>query len=202
MQAAFQDQLYAMFLHGLGSALVQYGLPALALCALLTWISARLAPPRRRRQRKRGQVPSCERPAPAPLSTVPVRGRRPLTAFEEQMYGALVSALPECVILAQVAFSALVTTSGQYHRNRFDRKVADFVVCSKSMTPVAVIELDDSSHRNKGAADAQRDAMLRNAGLTTLRYQSIPAAAILRRDIEQVLAALAVTAPADQLAVR
>ncbi|MET0322940.1 MAG: DUF2726 domain-containing protein [Duganella sp.] len=190
MQAALQDPLYTIFLHELMGALLKYGLPALALCALLTYFSARFGRPRQRRQRKHAP-PANQRPAPAPLDTVPVQGRRPLTAFEEQMYGALVGALPECVVLAQVAFSALVTTPATRHRNRFDRKVADFVVCSRRMTPVAVIELDDSSHRSKRAADAQRDAMLRNAGLTTLRYQSIPAAHIIRRDIEAVLAARA-----------
>jgi very-short-patch-repair endonuclease len=198
MDTAYHDQLFAIFSNALFNSLIQYGLPALAVCALLTYISTRFAPSRRR-QRK--SSPSRhQRSEPAPLSTVPVRGRRPLTAFEQQMYGALVTALPECVILAQVAFSALLTTDGQSHRNRFDRKVADFVVCSRRMTPIAVIELDDSSHRNKSAADAQRDAMLRNAGLTTLRYQSIPAAEAIRHDIEQVLAALTLALPtADTL---
>lgn len=103
------------------------------------------------------------------------------------MYQALSTALPECVVLAQVALSALVTTSRQADRNRFDRKVADFLICSKQLTPIAVIELDDSSHKYKQAKDADRDAMLKNAGYRTIRYKRIPTASELQIDIEAAL---------------
>lgn len=103
------------------------------------------------------------------------------------MYQALTTALPECVVLAQVAFSALVTTTRQADRNRFDRKVADFLICSKQLTPIVVIELDDSSHHKKHAQDADRDAMLRNAGYQTIRYPRIPAQQQIQLDIETAL---------------
>lgn len=115
------------------------------------------------------------------------------------MFSTLSTALPECVVLAQVAFSALITTDEQTHRNRFDRKVADFVICSRQLTPIAVVELDDRSHWNKRAADADRDTMLRNAGYQTLRYQGIPQTEDVRRDIEALLVALTVPPPGPEL---
>lgn len=102
-------------------------------------------------------------------------------------------------LLAQVAFSALITTDEQADRNRFDRKVADFVICSRQLTPIAVVELDDRSHWNKQAADADRDAMLRNAGYHTLRYQGLPQTEDVRRDIEALLVALTVPPPRPEL---
>lgn len=110
-----------------------------------------------------------------------------LTNREQQMFSILSSALPECVVLAQVSFSALVTAEGWQSRNRFNRKVADFVLCSKQMNVIAVIELDDRSHIGREHQDRERDAMLRQAGYTTIRYHSIPPTEIVRRDIENLL---------------
>lgn len=112
-----------------------------------------------------------------------------LTNREQQMFSVLCSALPECVVLAQVSFSALVTAEGWQSRNRFNRKVADFVLCSKQMNVIAVIELDDRSHIGRELLDKERDAMLMQAGYTTIRYHSIPPTEIIRRDIENLLMA-------------
>lgn len=112
-----------------------------------------------------------------------------LTNREQQMFSVLSSALPECVVLAQVSFSALVTAEGWQSRNRFNRKVADFVLCSKQMSVIAVIELDDRSHIGRELLDRERDAMLKQAGYTTIRYHSIPPTEIIRRDIENLLMA-------------
>ena len=114
--------------------------------------------------------------------------RKPvMTAREQQMYHLLQTALPECTVLAQVAFSALVTAKGRENRNRFDRKVADFVLCSQQLHVIAVIELDDSSHAGREREDKERDAMLRLAGYDTLRYANFPTQQALRADIEQLL---------------
>ena len=123
------------------------------------------------------------------------KSRRPLklqrkpvmTAREQQMYHLLQTALPECTVLAQVAFSALVTAKGWANRNRFDRKVADFVLCSKQLHVIAVIELDDHSHAGRERQDKERDAMLRLAGYVTLRYAKFPTQQALRADVEQLL---------------
>ena len=110
-----------------------------------------------------------------------------MTARERQMYHLLQTALPECTVLAQVAFSALVTAKGWENRNRFNRKVADFVLCSQQLNVLAVIELDDSSHAGRECEDKERDAMLRLAGYDTLRYANFPTQQALRADVEQLL---------------
>ena len=123
------------------------------------------------------------------------KSRRPLklqrkpvmTAREQQMYHLLQTALPECTVLAQVAFSALVTAKGWANRNRFDRKVADFVLCSQQLNVLAIIELDDRSHSSREREDRERDDMLRLAGYVTLRYATFPTEQALRTDVEKLL---------------
>lgn len=121
------------------------------------------------------------------LGELKLRARRPLTPFEEKMFLLLTSALPECTVLAQVSLQALLDTDSMSDRNRFNRKYADFVICSKLLTPIAVIELDDASHNRKTLQDADRDAMLQNVGYQTLRYRKIPTAEQLQADIESAL---------------
>lgn len=108
--------------------------------------------------------------------------KAPLTKREQAMYFRLVEAFPEHVVLAQVAFSSLLTARTTPARNRFDRKVADFVVCSKAFEVIAAVELDDSSHDNKEARDQSRDALLTGAGYTVRRYRQIPDLDQLKRD--------------------
>lgn len=109
--------------------------------------------------------------------------RDPLSKREQEMYAMLCASLPDYVILAQVAFSALLTTTSKPTRNRFDRKVADFVICSKQFSVVAIVELDDASHKNKSAADQERDSMLNNAGYKTLRYKNVPEQSTVQQDL-------------------
>lgn len=129
-----------------------------------------------------GLRPTGNARAPLRLQRKPI-----MTAREQQMYKLLQAALPECTVLAQVAFSALVTARGRATRNRFDRKVADFVLCSQQLQAIAVIELDDTSHAGRGPQDRERDAMLKLAGYVTLRYANFPTQRTLRADIEQLL---------------
>jgi hypothetical protein len=57
-------------------------------------------------------------------------------------------------VFPQVSFAAFLTDDGQLSRNaqwavraKFDRKIADFVVCERgSLKIVAVVELDDRTH--------------------------------------------------------
>jgi very-short-patch-repair endonuclease len=77
-----------------------------------------------------------------------------------------------------VPFAALLTVdrklSGKARwslRARFDRKIADFVVCERlSLKVIAIIELDDRTHDAK--ADRDRDAITNAAGYQTFRFQS------------------------------
>lgn len=124
------------------------------------------------------------------LAELELTAKRPLTPFEEKMFFALTAALPECIVLAQVSFQALLDTPKLAYRNRFNRKAADFVICSKQLTPIAVIELDDASHNTKANQDADRDAMLRNVGYQTIRYRKIPTAEQIKADIENALRTL------------
>jgi very-short-patch-repair endonuclease len=102
------------------------------------------------------------------------RKRDPLSANEQAMFNRLKGALPQYTVLAQVSFGALLTARLTATRNTFDRKIADFVVCDPAFQVLAVIELDDASHKKKGERDARRDAMLTAAGYRVLRYSRIP----------------------------
>lgn len=115
----------------------------------------------------------------------PITRKTLVTEREQGMYNRLAVTFPNHVVLAQVAFSALVATKGNPTRATFDRKVADFVLCNKAFDVIAVIELDDSTHRGKEERDAARDAMLRDAGYTALRYANTPDADVLLRDISR-----------------
>ncbi|UIZ58415.1 DUF2726 domain-containing protein [Acinetobacter sp. SCLZS86] len=68
-----------------------------------------------------------------------------MTAFERKMFMRLKQAFPEHHILAQVAFSALITNSHYKIRALFNRKVTDFVILNAEMQVIAIVELDDRS---------------------------------------------------------
>lgn len=118
-----------------------------------------------------------------PISAKPI-----LTKRELQFFAVLEQALPRAYIFPQVSFSAILTTKGFYTRSQFNRKIADFVVCDERMNIVAVIELDDSSHKGREHQDAVRDAMLNEAGYPVLRYAQIPQAPQVIKDMRQWLA--------------
>jgi len=58
--------------------------------------------------------------------------------------------------------------------NRISRMSADFVICAKDSTVLAVIELDDATHEraNRKAADDKKDRALTAAGLRIVRMQA------------------------------
>ncbi|WP_434057130.1 DUF2726 domain-containing protein [Acinetobacter silvestris] len=106
-----------------------------------------------------------------------------ISKFEIKMFERLKKACPEHHVLAQVAFSALMTSNYMATRNKFNRKVTDFVILNHHLDVVCIIELDDPSHAGKGNEDAKRDAMLQEAGYTVLRYTNIPTVRQLQKDI-------------------
>lgn len=129
----------------------------------------------------------------APRSGALALKARPLmTEREQAMYWRLKETFPGSVVLAQVAFSALVT-SAREHRNRFDRKVADFVLCDPSMKVQVVIELDDASHKGRARQDAAREKLLAKAGYKLLRFANVP-------DQDDLRAYLNAQMPADDRA--
>jgi hypothetical protein len=105
--------------------------------------------------------------------------RKPLvTSNETEFFHRLQRALPSYWVFPQVSFAAFMTDDGKLAHNvrwsvraKFDRKIADFVICERgSLRIVALIELDDRTH--DAAADRKRDALTKAAGYQTLRFQS------------------------------
>lgn len=104
-----------------------------------------------------------------------------LTEREQGCYWRLVEHLaPDFIVFAQVSFSQILSTKGGTGEQNYalfgtmSQKVADFVVCRKDLSMVAVIELDDSSHRGKEEQDKKRDAAVRQAGLLAFRLPNTP----------------------------
>lgn len=112
----------------------------------------------------------------------PITGKRPLTMNEQPMFIRLIAALPEYGVLAQVAFSSFMTAKGYTTRNLFNRKVADFVVIDRNFNVVAIVELDDSSHKGREDNDANRDALINEAGFRVIRYKRTPDINQIRSD--------------------
>jgi len=112
-----------------------------------------------------------------------------MTEFEQKMYEVLCRALPKSQIFVQVSFNSLIKENEQIKawqdawqlkqgiRNKFNRKVVDFVIYDvENHQVLAIVELDDPSHLNPKqiAQDEQRDLMLKQAGYFVLRFTQIP----------------------------
>ena len=124
----------------------------------------------------------------APAVFLFLRGRKPwlsrvrrkplLTANESEFFHRLQRALPGFHVFPQVSFAAFLTDDGQLSRKaqwavraKFDRKIADFVVCERgSLKVVAVVELDDRMHdrrRPTGSAMLSRKRRgIRRSGIS------------------------------------
>ena len=118
----------------------------------------------------------------------PFYAKKPLSSAEQVLYFRLCKALPEHIVLAQVGLSRILGVKkgnnfGEWF-NRINRMSADFVLCSKDLTIVAVIELDDASHEkaDRQAADAKKDKALGSAGIRIVRWhvKSIPDEAAIK----------------------
>jgi very-short-patch-repair endonuclease len=107
----------------------------------------------------------------------PFYAKKPLTQPERVLYFRLVHALPDHIVLAQVQLSRLLGVKKgnnfQSWNNRINRMSADFVVCNKDSSVVAVIELDDTSHerQDRQVADAKKDKALSSAGIRVVRWR-------------------------------
>jgi Protein of unknown function (DUF2726) len=107
-----------------------------------------------------------------------IQSKALLTANETEFFHRLQRALPSYQVFPQISFAALLTDDGQLSgnarwsvRGRFDRKIADFVICERgSLKVLALIELDDRTHNV--SADRQRDAITKAAGYLTFRFES------------------------------
>ena len=108
----------------------------------------------------------------------PFYAKKPLTQPEQILYFRLFNALPEHIVLAQVQLSRFVGVKKgnnfQAWNNRINRMSADFLVCNKDSSIVAVIELDDESHgrETRRSADARKNKALNSAGIPIVRWQA------------------------------
>lgn len=107
----------------------------------------------------------------------PFDAKKPLTQPEQILYFRLIEALPDYIVLAQVQLSQLLgVKKGNNHQtwlNRINRMSADFVICNKDLSIVAVIELDDATHQreDRQTKDAKKDKALGAAGIRVVRWQ-------------------------------
>jgi hypothetical protein len=107
-----------------------------------------------------------------------IQAKRLMTANETEFFYRLQRALPALHVFPQVSFAAFITDDNRLSRKarwsvraRFDRKIADFLICDReSLRVLAVVELDDRTHN--AHADRQRDAISKAAGVQTIRFQS------------------------------
>ena len=111
-------------------------------------------------------------------ATWPFYAKKPLSQPEQVLYFRLTEALPEHIVLAQVQLSRILgIKKGHNHQswlNRINRMSADFVVCNKDSSIVAVIELDDPSHQklDRKTADEKKDKALSAAEIKIIRWQA------------------------------
>lgn len=109
----------------------------------------------------------------------PYRRKRLITRHELVMLSKLRQALrgSDYEVFAQVAMGAVMDIKSGIDpkrrlalRNRFDRKIIDFVIADRNGYALVLIELDDSSHSL--SKDADRDRLTSSAGYPTLRYRN------------------------------
>jgi Protein of unknown function (DUF2726) len=101
-----------------------------------------------------------------------------MTENEKAFFNRLQRALPGHTVFPQVSFAAIMTDDGRLTqqkrwavRSRFNRKIADFVVCEReTLEIIALVELDDRTH--SAMADRNRDELTKAAGYQTIRFQS------------------------------
>jgi hypothetical protein len=123
---------------------------------------------------------------PLPDAPWPVAAKNLLTERERSLYQRLLSLYPEHKIFVQVALSQLIDVPESHPerisvRNRFSQLVADFVLCRSDLSVIAIIELDDPSHKraDRQYADARKNKALADAGLRLIR---IPAGTLPSED--------------------
>ncbi|WP_162002814.1 DUF2726 domain-containing protein [Microvirga tunisiensis] len=104
------------------------------------------------------------------------RPRPLLTDNEREFHRRLLSALPGYEIAPQVSMLALLepdlkTRNKRYWRtfNAIGNARVDWVIL-KDQKPIAVVELDDSTH--DPTRDRKRDAILNSCGYRVIRFES------------------------------
>ena len=116
-----------------------------------------------------------------------------LTEREQVFFWRLREAVRDDLVIApQVVFGAFikVKTTALTDKNHARHVVAhnrcDFLLCDKKLKPVALVEVDDSTHNNFKARskDRRRDDLMKAVGVAVIRYRNMPAAAQIRKDLK------------------
>ena len=109
-----------------------------------------------------------------------VKAKPLLTNNELIFYRKLRHAAGRLNVAPQVAMGALLQTHGGQKRgaktasrNRFDRKIVDFVLFDDNGRVHLIVELDDRTHA--ASKDLARDKMTASAGYKTLRLRAADA---------------------------
>ena len=99
-----------------------------------------------------------------------------LSPYERKLYLLLIKALPNHIVLCQVSFNAFIKCDDMATRNKFNRKMCDFMIVDYRFNPIVCVELDDKSHSSAVAKmqDAFRDNLMAAAFIHTVRFDSIP----------------------------
>lgn len=104
--------------------------------------------------------------------------RRPLMSkIELSVYQTLIKTLPEFLIFPQVQASRVLgipaNKDNYYWFNFISRLSYDFVVCRPDSTPIAIIEIDDSTHTlaKRQEADNRKNKATAAAGIAVIRWQ-------------------------------
>ena len=126
----------------------------------------------------------------------PYTRKRLMTRPETVMYAKITEALRGSPydLHAQVSMGAIIDVKKGVDRrkrlglrNRFDRKIIDYVISNRNGYAVLLIELDDSSHIL--SKDMDRDRLTASAGYKTLRYRDVKSIPVsrLRSDIQNAI---------------
>lgn len=113
------------------------------------------------------------------LEKKPYYLKRPLSEPEQITYYRLMDAMrytDNLIILSQVPLSRFLgVKKGNNHQemfNRINRMSVDFLVVRKDFTVLAIIELDDGTHRqpDRIKADIKKNAVLDSANAKVIRW--------------------------------
>lgn len=116
-----------------------------------------------------------------------------LTDREQDFFWRLKEAVRDDLVIApQVVFGAFikVKSTALTDKNRARHAVShnrcDFLLCDKKLKPVALVEVDDSTHNSfkAKAKDRRRDDLMKAVGVKVLRYRNMPAPAEIRKDLK------------------
>lgn len=135
------------------------------------------------------------RAAKAPAADWSVQAKRVLTPAEQRVFEGLRAAFPQHVVLAQVSFERLLGMRRSHGSpavfQRYQRLVADCVICSREFMPLIVVELKHAPHGStlRTRAESSKAEALAAAGLVyvTIDVGAQPDAPTLRALVRAAL---------------